>query len=284
MNQFNQPKFEDKVSLSLQIVSIFAVASGFFGFLIVNAYLALYGFWDFNFLKIQYFSAGGLFLFFILVPSLFFYIFFKATEILERYKTEDENKLKTVVLFICKILLFILIFYFSFFLTFTLLLHTPILKFVGIVWTLLIFGLVWIIRISHHEITIIRESKLNLKNIVAYFVAHFRLVYIFVAFHVFVLMFSFFVYPIVPRYFGGGKPSAVSITYEKGLNANESEITEGSYALLIYQSADSLLIKSINGTYLIKQNSVAYIKYLDDSNLFNIIEYSINSKLPIISP
>lgn len=276
----NHAKFSEKVSLILQIISIFTVSTLFFGFLIVNAYLAAFGFWDFNFLKIQYFSAGSLFLFLMLLPAALFYMFLKAEKILDKYKMLDKSLFKTISIFIFKILVFSVISFFSFFLTFAFFLQGHItqwsfLKFICILWITLIFVLTSVIRKSYNEIKTLRNSDLNLQNIISYFGAHFRLLYVLFAIPVFLLIFSFFFYPTIPRYLGGGEPSAVSITYEKDLKT-ESEIPDHSYALLIYQSADLLLVKTIAGVYLLRQDDIAYIKYLDDNRLFNIIKFSVD--------
>lgn len=258
-----------KISVTLQVISIIAVASTFFGFLIVNIYLSIFGFWDFNFLKVQYFSAGGLFLFFISIPTLFFYIFFKAREILEKYRLINKTKLKSVLVFISKLFIFFAISLINFFVfIFPLSLSNvfysnPGLIFLGVLWTAIIFGTVATSIKSHGEITELRHKPINLRNIVAYFSAHYRLSYILLATLALTLIFSFFVYPVVPRYFGGGKPVEVSIGFDQNFNSEQIGVSNPFNALLVYQSADSLLILTNGGTYLLKQSDIAYVKYLE---------------------
>ena len=106
--------FDKKVAIFFQLTSICAILAVLFGFLIVNMWLALFGFWDFNFLKVQYISAGLLFLCIILIHVVFAYAFFKAKDILERYRIINSSFIKSCAVNILKFLIFCILIYFSF--------------------------------------------------------------------------------------------------------------------------------------------------------------------------
>jgi len=260
---------ESKVSKILQWVSLFTIISAFLGFIIVNSYLAIYDFWDFNFLKVQYFSAGGLFLFFIAVPSVSFYSFLKAKRILEDYRNENKSTIKSILVFLTQGLIFV------FFASLSLIIFvlpvmlgkvinsTSFIYSLGILWVTLIFLSVRIATKSHEEIIKTSTKPINLRNILVYFGAHYRLLYFIFAIPLLIFIFSLFVYISVPRYLGGGKPVSVSISLNSNLNAEEIEAKSPFNAIMVYESENSVLVVIDGGTYLIKQSNISYIKYLN---------------------
>ncbi|HEY0948118.1 MAG TPA: hypothetical protein VGE53_01315 [Candidatus Paceibacterota bacterium] len=266
MNPFTRQ--ESRLSNTLQWVSLFAVSSTFFGFLVVNSYLALYGFWDFNFLKVQYFTAGSLFLFFVALPSTFFYGFLKAVEVLNKYLKENKGALRTIFISVLKVILFGLASSLSFVLfVFPLLLGRTInppsfIYFLGFVWVAMIFFGVSVAKKSHKEIAQAHSMRITLKNIVIYFGAYYRLLYFLIALPILLFMFSFFVYSSVPRYLGGAKPVAVSIGLNSNFNGEEIGVQSPFNAIMVYESENSVLILIDGGTYLIKQADISYVKYL----------------------
>jgi len=267
MNEFLSK--ENKITNLLHLVSLLAVGTTFFGFIIVNIYLSIYGFWDFNFLKVQYFSAGGLFMFFVAVPVILFYGFIRAKDILERYRNEDKTFLKSASIFIGKFFIFVFftaISFIIFMLPLTLgkvINSSSFIYSLCIVWVTLIFLGVLIMVKSHKEIVESRTKKLNFHNIIIYFEAHYRLLYFFFAIPLLILMFSIFVYVSVPRYLGGGKPETVSIGLNSNFNGEEIGVKSPFDATMVYESENSALILVNKETYLIKQSNINYIKYLD---------------------
>jgi hypothetical protein len=264
----DSPISHKRTGLILQILSIGAVASTFFGFIIVNIYLAFFGFWDFNFLKVQYVSAGFLFLLFTLLPATFFYVFFEARTILERYQDINKKTIKSILIILAEVIIFVALAYLSF-CTFIfpislsyISISQPFPTVLGIFWTVVIFLLVRTVIKSHKEIIETRTKILNLQNIVYYFQAHFRLLYLLFAIPSLIFIFSFIIYPVVPRYLGGGEPVTVSINLISTFSDNQIAPVNPFNAFLIYQSSDSLLITTGTGTYLLKQSDISYIKYL----------------------
>lgn len=275
MNSFAQR--ENKISNILQIASLLAIISTFFGFLIFNIYLALYGFWDFNFLKVQYFTAGVLFIFYVSFPVIFFYIFFNAREILCKYLFNHGSICKRTLIFIFKIVLFIFAFSLSF-LIFVIPLglgkvinSLSFIQFLGFIWiTLILFGVQVGLK-SHKEINQAHTMKVTFKNIIIYFGAFYRLLYFLIVIPTLVLIFSFFVYPSIPRYLGGGKPSPVSIGLNTNLNSKEIGVTNPFNAIMVYESENSVLVLIDGGMFLIKQSNINYVKYTETAtNIHNL--------------
>lgn len=276
MNPF---KAHSKLATALQMVSLFAVVSAFFGFLIVNIYLALFGFWDFNFLKVQYFSAGGLFLFFIGSPAALFCASFRARNILETYRANSNSTFKSILVFFVKgLILFVMavlsfgIFIFPLMFS-NLTFPASFVTFLGVIWTAMIFGAAAMFIKARSDISDTRGREINFKNIVVYFFAHYRLLIVFLISPLFIFMFSFLIYPTVPRYFGGGKPVAVNIGFDQQFNSQQMGITNPFNAFLVYQSADSVLVLTDKGVYLLKQSDIAYIEYLEANARIRSLQY-----------
>jgi hypothetical protein len=248
-------------------VSIFAIAASFFGFVTVNMYLAMYGFWDFNFLKVQYFSAGGLFLMFLLVPASFCYAYSVAKEILEKYRKKDGSALKSFFVISARWIILIglgTLNFFVFILVASVSNATYQANFIvafAIMWTIVTFTATLTLIKAFGDINGMRDQPVTLKNIATYFFAHYRLLYPVLAVFLLIFLFSFFVYPVVPRYFGGGKPVAVTIGFEQKEKKVADDLSNPLDAFLIYESNDSLLLLTEQGVYLFKQDDIAYVKY-----------------------
>ncbi len=261
---------DKRITQILQIISIWVVASVFFGFLAVNIYLAIFGFWDYNFLKVQYVSAGALFLILTMIPGALFYIFLKVKNVLKDYETIEKNILKTIFVKSFTLVLFGLIAFFSF-VSFIIAPSMGNIKisggfiyFMGILWVLLVWGLVFVLtKYQEDFLTNGKKKELNLKYILWSFFEHSRLFYGLLAIPILLLMFSLLVYPLVPRYLGGGKPVSVMISFNPDYDRTEIVLEDPFPAMLVYQSSDSVFLVSGTGTYLLKQEDIAYIKYLE---------------------
>ena len=261
---------DKKITQILQLVSIGVIASVFFGFLIVNSYLAIFGFWDYNFLKVQYVSAGTLFLILTLVPGSLFYIYLKVKKALKDYETKNRKLLKTIFVKVFTVILFGLVAFFSFF-SFILAPSMSNIKVsggfifaMGIWWVLLVWGLVFVLAKYQQDFLVNNKKKeLDFRYILWSFFEHGRLFYGLMAIPMLVLMFSLIVYPLVPRYLGGGKPVSVMISFNPEYERAGIGVENPFPAMLIYQSSDSVLTVTETGTYLFKQGDIAYIKYLE---------------------
>ncbi len=284
-----EPAVYRKTTLALQALSIAVIGSAFFGFLVVNIYLATYGFWDFNFLKVEYVSAGVEFLLFTLFPAILSYAFFEAENVLERYRKE-KSRLISVLAYLAKFPLFVFlgilsVFVFDFAVMLGGVFLAPTFLYVlSIGWSLLIFGAVWVIRKYRNEIDNLRNKRLALNSMLEYFFAHYRFLYILFAIPFLVFVFSLIIYPATPRYIGGGEPSPVMVGLVSTFDAKSIGLTNRFYAQLIYQSTDSLLVKTISGIYLLKQNDVTYIQYLGNSDRLGVFNYVVGSSAATSTP
>ncbi len=258
---------ESKVSHALHWASLLAIGSTFFGFLVVNIYLALHGFWDFNFLKVQYFSAGGLLIFFFAFPTMFFYAFLKAREKLNEYRGKNASKLKRALVFVFKILLFAVTVWistmiFAFPVMLSKMINPPsFVYFLGLVWVGLVFMGVWIAFKFQNEVAESQGKPVTLRNMAVYFGAYYRLLYFLFAVPIAIFMFSFLIYPTIPRYLGGAKPVAVTINFKQDAQMEGISTSNPLDAIMVYESENSALIVVEEGTYLIKQSDINYVKY-----------------------
>lgn len=261
---------DKRITQLLQIVSIGVIASVFFGFLAVNIYLAIFGFWDYNFLKVQYVSAGVLFLILTMIPGALFYIFLKVKSVLKDYESKGRNIFKTIFVKSFTIVLFGLIAFFSF-VSFIIAPSMGNIKVsggfihaMGIWWVLLVWGSVFVLaKYQQDFLGVNKKKELNFRYILWSFFEHGRLFYGLMAIPMLVLMFSLIVYPLVPRYLGGGKPVSVMISFNPDYDRTEIGLEDPFPAMLVYQSSDSVFLVSGTGTYLLKQDDIAYIKYLE---------------------
>ncbi len=258
-----------RITQILQLVSIGVIVSVFFGFLSVNIYLAIFGFWDYNFLKVQYVSAGTLFLILALFPGGLFYIFLKVKNVLKEYENNERTILKTIFTKVFTVILFGLVAFFSFssFVIAPSLSNITTSGFIyalGILWVLLVWGLVFVLTKYHKEFFRSESKKETTVGYILWsFFEHGRLFYGLLAIPMLVLMFSLIVYPLVPRYLGGGKPVSVMISFTPDYDRTEIELENPFPAFLVYQSSDSILTVTSTGTYLLKQSDIAYINYLE---------------------
>lgn len=260
-------KNDTKISSTLQILSILAISSGFFGFVIVNLYFSLFGFWDFSFLKAQYFSAGLLFIFYIILPFVLFYAFYQGEKLLERYKKAEKIKWKSYLVYPIKIIIFV----FLFCLIYMIIIIPPgfsnpalylnQLSIMVICWNFAIYGLVGVFVQYKKDITEVTNKELNLKNTIGYLFAHFRLSPILISPFIFLIIFTIFIYPSVPRHFGGGKPVKAEIHLNSESLISELKETKYLNADFIYQSSDVVVIMVENEVFQIKKDDIAYIKY-----------------------
>lgn len=277
---------DKKITQILQVVSIGVVASVFFGFLTVNIYLAIFGFWDYNFLKVQYVSAGVLFLILTTIPGGLFYIFLKVNKALKEYENADKKILKTIFVKVFTVVLFGLAAFFSFF-SFILAPSMSNIKVsggfvhaMGFWWVLLVWGLVFVLtKYQQDFLTDNKKKELNFRYILWSFFEHGRLFYGLLTIPMLILMFSLIVYPLVPRYLGGGKPVAVMIAFDSEYTQVETNLENPFSAFLIYQSSDSVLTVTGTGTYLFKQSDIAYIKYLEGNRQLKQLQQLVPTTL-----
>ena len=261
-------KYDKKVSLALQILSILAISSGFFGFVIVNLFFSLFGFWDFSFLKAQYFSTGLLFIFYVTLPFVIFHAFYKGEKILERYKEVDKTKWKSFLVSFWKIFIFLVLVTLNYFIIIMPLgsgnpeIYLGNLNLFVVVWIFLIYGLVSILAKYRKDTKEASNQELNFKNISTYFLAHFNLFHVVIAPFIFLMLFTVFIYPNVPRYFGGGKPVKAEIYLNPEIIP---EFKEEKYlkAGLLYQSSEVVVIIVKDEVFQISKDYISYIKYVD---------------------
>ena len=83
-----------------------------------------------------------------------------------------------------------------------------------------------------------------------------KYLYLPVSFIFILIIFSICVYPLIPKVWGGGRPSDIKVT----LTDKESQPIIGK---LIYQNSDSILIDADNETYLLKEGKIEKIQYLE---------------------
>ncbi|MDR3547140.1 MAG: hypothetical protein P4M11_02480 [Candidatus Pacebacteria bacterium] len=269
------------VKNALGLLTIASAMSLVCGFLIVNLYLGQFGFWDFNFLKFEYVSAGILFLLFTGLIAFFFLVALVIHEEFKEHFGLRKTRVKKLNYWFFRILTWILeifIYYefwnlnYSFLNMFVRHNNSSAGLFVNaalVVWIVIICILSFNAfkaykRLQSPSIT----SPENLRSIILKWLEFFRIFYLPLFFVVLLLIFSILIYPFIPRSFGGGAQVNIMV-YLK----SSSDLPSSFSAKLIHQSPDSILIDASSSTYLLPADQISHIQYLDSAKGFqNFIE------------
>jgi len=261
--KIEQQTFSTFLDLLFKATAVLAAVAFFLGFLVVNSYLAEFGFWDFDFLKVEYISAGLLFM--ILVTIGIFGVILRE-KILNAPPQKTGRQTKAWRRF-SKCWSYFILFAINFLAFFipinpqdkNAFLHdlTEV-----IMWTIILHLSFLAIRYTYRIIT--SHKKFPTFDEIFMGWKFFNLIWAPLLILFTFVTFSMYIYPLVPRAWGGGKPTAV-VLY---LN-NDPQFTSPLNAELIYQSPDSVLVLVRNETYLIKQISVTNIQYLEKGPTFD---------------
>lgn len=252
----------------LEILSVGAISSIFLGCLIININLAQFGFWDFNFLRFQYITSGILFIIFFGF-TFFTLFFFKLVHfsIIEHNSISYLKKKRVVSLFIWFITLPItIIIHTLFFMLFiegkNLLTLFGFSLLLSLLWMGMIGVLIKIILNLYRKIKEPVSKGLVLYDLILQWGYFLRVFFIPLLVISIIIVFASFIYPVIPRTWGGGKPVDISITFK-----NSGMINEASSGKLIYQNSNFLLINNQFGSFLLKEDNVDLIRYIEKDNV-----------------
>lgn len=283
MNSNTPEKLDKKISMILQVLSIYGLASVFFGFLIVNIYLAFFGYWDPEFLRVQYVSAGSLFLFMLGVPAFLYWIYFIVRNYFKKYRILKTGTYTKVWTSFAEVLILIGVSYFGFTLFKVLLAfgRMPLspagfMNVMIVFWLALIFGSLLVVSKSREELRKAKDVDTEFKKGFLYFGAYYKFIYFVIAAPILFGMFVWFIYPFVPRYFGGGQVSTVNIGLVSDFDPKQINVENPFPGFLVYQSSDSILVLTTKGeVYTLRKDDVAYIRYLDSNKTLESFKSSV---------
>jgi len=188
------------IELILIIISINIFLCYILGYIILNTYLYHLGFYEFNLLQTKYLSAGFSFL---IINIFLFVLIYLIHASIKKYKKHIKNKkLRYVAREIFAFL--VLIFY-------------------GILFYFFVISRIWDSIILNFLILLwfITESMLILYfyNNLRKKLYHINYLTLFIGFIILIYIYSLSIYPLLPSYFGGGRPFVRSII------ASDEEIT-----------------------------------------------------------
>lgn len=257
-------------SAILGILSVITAFSLFFGFLVVNIYLGQFGFWDFNFLRVEYVTAGILFMLFITFPSILWWLLDKMYDSLNAHTAIHKSVFKKILspvlkLIFLSIALYINYVFFSLLVSASSFSKTTSFGIASIGWFVIIAIVAAGMRKSYRGAKALKKiDPMNLREMIEGWAELSRPAYYLPLFlFVMPLAFSIFLYPLVPRYWGGGAQTKIMIYLKSNTN-----LTSPLPAKLIYQSQDSLLINASGSTYLLPTDQILDIQYLGSNQNF----------------
>lgn len=274
-------KIDKKISIVLKISSLWALLATFFGFLIVNLYLAFFGSWDPEFLKVQYLTAGTLFLILIVVPVIFLSVYFLAKNYFKKYREVNSGWWTKVWTRIVTSILFFLGMYlsFSFFTSLTAFgnIHlSPVESIYAIatVWIIIIWSILWIFFKSKDELSqAAKEDSYKFKKLFLSAGAYYKFFYVFIVIPTLMLIFLWAVYPMTPRYFGGGQATAVRIGLVEEFKNEQIGVSNPFDALLVHQSSDSFLILTTSGeVYTLRKSDISFFRHLESNAVLDALK------------
>ena len=138
---------------------------------------------------------------------------------------------------------------------------TGFLSSIAAIWVIIVWLATYVSKKSQAEIRENYTDIESLKNTFKYIFAGYKIFVMLLFTPVLIGIFSVFVYPMVPRYLGGGEPTPVAIYFEKNSDVSYISSSTPYYGLLIYQSPDFVLTKDDKRVFLIKQENIAYQEY-----------------------
>lgn len=241
-------------------------------------YLAQFGFWDFNFLRIQYLSAGALFLLFVSFPAISFYAIRVGLVALEqkemKYQFVKKNLFRLLRVAMLVAVWWLTSMFFTLFARYNVVLFSNhVVSALAALWSMGVVGMVKAAETSRKGIGALKNTPTTIRHIFEHFDCSFKTFLLFIAAIGLTAFFSLAVYPFIPHYLGGGEPAKVSIGLDSAKSGvGEIGLTATSSVSLIYQSSDFVLINAQSGTYSLKQEDVAYIKYLERNEKLTTME------------
>jgi hypothetical protein len=255
-----------KDNIILQSLSIFLGVSFGCGFFIINKFLAQYGFWDYTFLRVAYVAAGILFLVIGSITLSLILICEKIFTVLNEYhKAKHPCWWKKIGLRIFKIVLLFILFVLNY-VFFSLVIQVSgananiFLPFLSSVWLVIVYLMYNTCKECYLGIKSASSIKW-LDSLWSWFMGwskNFRIVYIPLFVFIIFGLFASFIYPLAPKYFGGGRALKINLIFTP-----TSTLARMSSTTLIYQTPEILLIDSPKGTFLINQDQVASIQYIE---------------------
>ena len=249
--------------LILELLSILIAGSLVFGFLIVNLYLSQLGAWDFDFLKVEYISAG--LLFFIFLGFAIFLVVMRERFIyfISGHAFIDKSGWKKMEVIVLRIITYLLMILLNGFLFFIPVEAKSISGFFIACYSMALWGiashlLVLAGKNSYNRIMTFKNHVGNFNTTLSTWEGLGKLVYSPIAAIAVIAIFSVYVYPLIPRSWGGGRPINVKIYF-----VQNAPYASSMPAQLISQSSESALVSFDGDTYTIKQDQITDIEYLD---------------------
>jgi len=236
------------------------------GFLVVNIYLSFFGFWDFQFLKTEYVSAGLSFIFHIALTLIIIAMLYAGiTRIRVFFKAQQtNNKFINFILTVLSSLSLVLwgifavslnafIFTYEYEVFFILLAITY-----SVISLLLIGSLLWaILTINKAGATLLNSQKNQWKVGILLPLTTIGILAL-------ITVYAFYVYPFLPKYIGGGEPAKAELvfkstpTYLKTIHANEPISVN-----IISQTEKSILFMFKEEIFLINYDNIDAIQYFE---------------------
>lgn len=267
--------FSEYIEIGVKILTVITAASLIFGFMIEGIYLGRYGFWDFSLLKIGYIAAGLLFSIFTSLAIATLIERPKFVFSIEEYRIRKSGKFSKGEKNFWGTASYILVFAINF-LTFLSLVNprnnpefwlylVGDFLFVGSIAVLL--HVVRKVKSSHDKND---EHPQSWKQLTDRWFHLIMIMYIPGFIILTISSFALFIYPLISRFWGGGRPADVKLTL--GTMAQFSSPLE---AQLLYQTQDFVLIDVSSSVYLMKQNQINNMQYLE---VGSILGNALNGK------
>jgi hypothetical protein len=262
------------VTLIRDSVATFAVAAFLFGFLIVNARLMGLGLWDFSFLRVEYISAGTLFL-----------IFISCTIVFPLFAWNESNKLKQKAsvagtkwyarfgYWIVRMIITALSLLPSLFFLYTVVwmedqsLKWAIIVLFTIVSYLFLSPIKNAIRLYWDNYQARQEEVGGFRKSILRHLQPYLTTFGTLSIFILATVFGILVYPEIPHLLGGGMPVFVQIDF-----APNSFSATSTSARLIYQDSNAIVFNTNSSTYSVRPDEINSIEFLESDPGFRNLD------------
>jgi len=262
------------VTIVRDSVATFAVASFLFGFLIVNARLMGLGLWDFSFLRVEYISAGTLFL-----------IFIACTIVFPLFAWNESNKLKQKAAMpgtrwyghfwfwlVRKLITLLSLLPSLFFLFIVVWVDDQFIKWAiivlfTIVSYLFLFPTKEAIRTYWSNYHTTQDEADGLRESILRHLRPYLTTFGILSIFILATVFGILVYPEIPHLLGGGMPAYVQIEFTPN-----SFLATSTTAWLIYQDSNAVVFNTNSSTYSVRPDEINSIEFLESDPAFRNLD------------
>jgi hypothetical protein len=262
------------VTILRDIVATFAVAAFLFGFLIVNARLMGLGLWDFNFLRIEYVSAGTLFLIFISCIIVFpLFAWNESNKLKQKASVAGTKWYAQFGYWIVRMIITALSLLPSLFFLYTVVwmedqsLKWSIIILFTIISYLFLSPIKNAVRLYWDNYHAAQEDVDGFRKSILRHLKPYLTTFGILSIFVLATVFGILVYPEIPHLLGGGMPAIVQIDF-----ASNSFSATSTTARLIYQDSNMVVFDTNSSTYSVRPDEINSIEFLESTAGFRNLD------------